>query len=76
MPEYGTHYATHIFRSISTSIRRRHQRGDLDQLLGYPKYHRSSHMTTEHTILHKRAFSHIQPQIRSDPQGSIQNVTQ
>ena len=33
-------------------------------------------MTTEHTILHKQAFSHIQPQIRSDPQGSIQNVTQ
>ena len=36
MPEYGTHYATCIFRSISTSIRCRHQRGDLDQLLGYP----------------------------------------
>ena len=53
MPEYGTRYATHIFRSISTSIRCRHQRGDLDQLLGYPKYHRSSHITTEHTILHK-----------------------
>ena len=50
MPEHGTRYATHIFRSISTSIRRRHQRGDLDQLLGYHKYHRSSHTTTEHTI--------------------------
>ena len=27
-------------------------------------------MTTEHTILHKQAFSYIQPQIRSNPQGS------
>ena len=76
MPKYATRYATRIFRYISTSIRRRHQRGDLDQLLGYPKYHRSSHMTTEHTINNKQAFSHIQPQIRSDPQGSIQNVAQ
>ena len=33
-------------------------------------------MTTEHTILHKQAFSHIQSQIGSDPQGSIQNVAQ
>ena len=39
-------------------------------------YHGSSHMTTKHTILHKRAFSHIQPQISSDLQGSIQNVAQ
>ena len=35
MPEYGTHDATRIFRSISTSIQCRHQRGNLDQLLGY-----------------------------------------
>ena len=51
MPEYSTCYATRIFRSISTSIRRRHQRGNLDQLLGYPKYHISNHTTTKHTIL-------------------------
>ena len=42
MPEYGIRYPTRIFRSISTSIWRRHQRGDLDQLLWYPKYHRST----------------------------------
>ena len=63
----------HVFSDLSALAS---DTDDLDQLLGYPKYHRSSHTTTEHTILHKQSFSHIQPQIQSDPQGSIQNVAQ
>ena len=33
-------------------------------------------MTTKHANLNQRTFDHIQPQIRSNPQGSIQTVTQ
>ena len=66
----------HVFSDLSALASNADIRGNFDQLLGYSKYHRSSHTTGEHTILHKQAFGHIQPQIQSDPQGSIQNVTQ
>ena len=33
-------------------------------------------MTTKHPNLSQRTFSHIQPQIQSNPQGSIQTATQ
>ena len=66
----------HVFSDLSVLASNADIKEAILTTLGYPKYHRSSHMTTEHTILHKRAFSHIQPQIQSDPQGSIQNVTQ
>ena len=33
-------------------------------------------MTTKHANLNQLTFDHIQPQIRSNPQGSIRTVTQ
>ena len=33
-------------------------------------------MTVNHANLNQQTFDHIQPQIRSNPQGSIRTVTQ
>ena len=76
LPEHGTHYVTCIFRIISTCVWRRHQGCDLNQLLRYSKHHRSSYMTTEHANCNQKTSYHIQPQIWSNPQGSIQTVAQ
>ena len=63
LPKHGTCYVTYIFKAISTRFRQRHQRGDNNQLLRYPKHSRSSQTATEHLNIGQQTSSHIQPQI-------------
>ena len=76
LPEHGPHNVTCTFRAFSACHRRRYQERDLNLLLRHPKHNRSSNTTTKHANITHRTLSHIQPQIRSNPQSSIRTVTQ